>query len=225
MPLKNSWCKFGINVALGMVDFLPAALAILRGTPNHRLGPHDERSTADFPLELGRLEEFLLGTIHEVHSNRLLVRVQGGSRVNFLFSVETTFWDNRWVKDIPIKPGDEVLARGSLLADRSFEAMELYINMVDLSGVVAAYEVVRDSGSLQLLDREGTGHRVLLDPRTSVLSAADDMPSSARTLVPLGGREVQLAEGQSIQVIGRQTEQGLLAVSVDAVGHLAEAAR
>jgi len=220
MLLNGSGTKFALKVAVGMFEFVPAAWQLIRGNA----GPHPGLGQASLAppdsVEVEELEKYRLGVVLDIRASELLVQVMGKGELRFVLSTEAIVWDDRWVKDIPLRVGDRVLARGSERDETVFEVTQLYVNMVDVVGAVLTDQAVRGSSQVELQDQRGEKHAVILDDRTMVLPSPDEeLPYG--TLVPLAGRVAALDKGQPVHVIGRLWRDALvLAVTLDVVARL-----
>ena len=116
---------------------------------------------------------------------------------------ETDIWEGRWVKDIPMRAGDQVVAWGHRRPDGSLEVTKLWVNIVNLMGPIADLQKEGNNLRLRIRDRRRGWRGVLITPQTFIVL-------SALPRMTFADNPVDFKAGQFLQIIGRELQDGLV---------------
>ena len=141
------------------------------------------------PVGARRVENYVAGPAMSVSLEEIVVAAFERGEVLLRLSPSTQAWDGLWVKDIPIDPGDWIAAWGERQADGSHDVEKLYVNIVNLQGIISNVEDGGDVIWFRHQDARQGAHEVKVDLRMVRIH-----------------RELQ--EGGRMQVIGRKLKDG-----------------
>jgi hypothetical protein len=145
--------------------------------------------------------------IKDVPAGMIIGLSGDGTEIELLVDGTSIIWDGiAWVAEMPVVPGDHIVAYGTWKSDKTFVVEKLYANILNLRGVVQGIDseketfIVRDirQGDLQ----------VGVNPDTEIWLQGGQRPGLYKDshLFP----EV----GDYIEVIGRKIKDGVVAVNM-----------
>jgi hypothetical protein len=146
------------------------------------------------------IENTLAGQVMKLSPDQIVLKKQDRAIVVLHLSPKTVVWSDLWVKSIPVQVGDRIYAKVSRRPDNSFDVQKMWVNIVSLVGKVSRIE--KKAPALQIsLENQLLGSMVVnIDPRTLVSRQGKETPYSLHP--------VELHEGDTVRIIGRQMHNG-----------------
>ncbi|MDD5371526.1 MAG: hypothetical protein PHQ40_20805 [Anaerolineaceae bacterium] len=198
-----------LKVMLGLFAFVPAVRVLTNNvSQNQDVFSVEQVNTPETlppPPPPGHenavIENYASGTFVEDKEGDLLIHNRNGDTLLHLLA-STNVWEGAFVKEIPMKKGDWLIAWGKRKEDRSLDVELLWVNLVNLRGIITNPSQSGEEYSFELKDRQSGNKQVRIHPLTEAVSK--EYPGKE----PYKDRPIDIHNGQFCQVIGRELEDG-----------------
>lgn len=209
--------SFLASVLLGLIAFIPAGIALARTNGGSRIfGVQPPTKPAETSAGLGPpppppdnleqlvIDKYVEGTVTAVAPDRITIAAVDGSSTILHFTPSTEVWEGRWVARIPIEPNDQVIVWGTRQIDGSLSLEKIWVNLVNLIGKSSS---IREDGSrIELICND----RYKGEVRVAITEDSFIADSQSATKRSFKDHRIKPTDGQLIQVIGRQSKDGLV---------------
>lgn len=180
------------------------AFALLAfGTLTCQVQNAENRSVLPSTATLTTWPNTLEGRVLEVDGGTLFI-ASGNERVRLTTSAATVVWDGlAWVADVPTRVDDFVFAQGIWKRDHSFDARQLYVNIVNLRGKASAVNHQDQGATFHLADQ-------YQQTDTIAIMLLTEIYEDTGAKFAYEQKHVLPSNGSYVEVIGRQMADGTI---------------
>jgi len=212
--MSNFKCLFiAFQAALLMVLISGCGLT-QNNQADNKLNPKTD-STRSIPLETKTLTQITINT--EIAPKQVLLEgkilrygdksleiSQGENNYTLLLVPGTIIWDGiPWIAKIPNQNGDWATAWGEWNLDKTFTVDKLWINIVNLHGIVVKIEDDKNTTSIYFNDQNQRANHILVSPLTvisnSTFSESHQLPKIG-DYIEVIGREYKASDVQAVNI-------------------------
>lgn len=138
----------------------------------------------------------------------MIIRLAGeGEEIELILDQSSVNWDGiDWVAKMPVVEEDHIIAVGNWTSTGQFEVDKLYVNILNLQGIVT--EVDKEKGTFLIQNKQQGIFEIKMEPETKVFlqdSLSSELYKDAQILPEAD---------DYVEVIGRKTGKEIIAVNV-----------
>lgn len=138
----------------------------------------------------------------------MIIRLAGdGEEIELILDQSSVIWDGiDWVAKMPVVEEDHIIAVGNWTSTGQFEVDKLYVNILNLQGIVT--EVDKEKGTFLIQNKQQGIFEIKMEPETKVFlqdSLSSELYKDAQILPEAD---------DYVEVIGRKTGKEIIAVNV-----------